>query len=858
MGPSGPPPGEPVHAARDGRDFAVRRGSGRPPGAPRPWHGAGRIAATVLLLTLAALLPPSPAAAQEMPALPTRSGAADGAGPAAALSGVAVLAVAALGVVAAALLRARSDRRRMRQLEGALDLLEHGFALYDADDRLVFCNRAYREIYPRSAPRMVPGASFAELIRYGVAQGEYVEARDDPEGWIARRLALHEAADGRPMLQPLGDGRILRVSEHRTADGGRVGLRVDVTGLERSRRQLAESEARFRALAEHAPIGIWQLDAHGRTVYGNPALRRMLGCDPGDRPAELLLPAEGARLVRDLLGRGGDAASREFELVLTVAGELRCLAGIATPLAPAAGGGLLLTLLDVSIQRRALAELEHLALHDPLTGLGNRRLFEREADLRLQRGEPFALVLVDIDDLSTFNARFGHGEGDRLLVAVAGRLRRFTRVGDLAFRLGGDEFALLVPGIADPGTLAACLGRLAAILAAPPGADGDGEGPVAAWSGSRIAGAVAPLHARTRERLLANAELALALARQPGRGRTAVYEPGLAEARRRRLDLLQRLERAIAEDGLELVAQPQIGLADGRPGGAEVLLRWFDPIEKEPVPPAEFVRLAEESGLVLRLDAWVLERVCAWLAGLGLPADRLPRLAVNVSAAHVVRPELPQLVSGLLATHGLPPDRLEIEVTEHVVLADRERGRRFLGELHGLGVGLALDDFGTGYSSLAYLADLPFDRLKIDRSFVAGVEADRHRRTIVRAITGLARGLGMEVVAEGVETAAQRDILLAEGCDLAQGHLIARPMPLDRLGEWLRTWDAGAWRREVEAARLRGIGTARGEAASGAPAAGAGENGTGNRAAAARRTPGSPFPPVRGRKRVRPDREKRP
>ncbi len=775
MEPSGPPRDGPARPDRGARDSRGRPGTG------------GRIAATVLLL------------------LPFAAALSCVVAPGVAVPGVAVLGVAALGLAATATLRARRDRQRMRQLEGALDLIEHGFALYDDDDRLVFCNRAYREIYPRSAARMVPGVSFADLIRYGVERGEYVEARDDPEGWIRRRLALHEAADGRPMLQPLGDGRILRVSEHRTADGGRVGLRVDVTEPERSRRALAESEARFRALAEHAPIGIWQLDPAGRTVYVNPALRRMLGRDPRDPPEapELLLPAEGVRLVRDLLARGEDAASTGFELVLSVAGETRCLAGIATPLAPAAGGGLLLTFLDVSTQRRALADLEHLALHDPLTGLGNRRLFEREVDLRLQRGGPFALVLVDIDDLSAVNARFGHGEGDRLLVAVAGRLRRFVRTGDLAFRLGGDEFALLVSGIADPGTLAGLLGRLAAALAAPPEPDADDEDSVAAWPGACVAGALAPLHARTRERLLANAELALALARQRGRGQTTVYEPGLAEARRRRLDLLQRLERAIAEDGLELVAQPQIGLADGRPRGAEMLLRWFDPVEKEPVPPAEFVALAEESGLIFRLDAWVLERVCAWLAGLGLPADRLPRLAVNVSAAHVVRPELPQLVADLLATHGLPPHCLEIEVTEHVVLADRERGRRFLGELHRHGVALALDDFGTGYSSLAYLADLPFDRVKIDRSFVAGLEGDRHRRTIVRAITGLARGLGMEVVAEGVETARQRDILLGEGCDLAQGHLIARPMPLDRLGEWLRDWDAEAWRREVEAARLR-------------------------------------------------------
>jgi diguanylate cyclase (GGDEF)-like protein/PAS domain S-box-containing protein len=724
-----------------------------------------------------------------------------------------LIAISILGLAAlCAVLGLGRERQRRRRLEEALDLLEHGFALYDADDRLVVCNRAYREIYPRSASRMVPGVRFADLIRYGVEQGEYLEARDDPEAWIAMRLARHELADGTRLLQPLADGRILEVSEHRTADGGRVGLRVDVTALEHSRRALAESEARFRALAEHAPIGIWQLDSQGQTVYANPALCRMLGAHPADLT---VLPPEAVQLVREGLSREAQATAIDCELTWPLADgrETRSFLVIATALAATAGGGLLLTFLDITSQRRAQAELEHLALHDPLTGLGNRRLFAREADRLLQQGEPCALVLVDIDDLEEFNARFGHGCGDRLLVACGEGLRRFTRAGDLVFRLGSDEFALLLPGMADPADLTRILERLAAALAILPGLEAEASGPAAerspAWPGACMAAALAPRHGRSRETLLANAEFALSLAKQRGRGQILVYDPGLADRCRRRRELLRRLERAIARDELQLVIQPQIDLADGRVRGGEVLLRWFDALEQEPVPPEEFITLAEQTGLIEPLDTWVLGQACAWLAGCGLDGERLPRLSVNVSAAHVARPELPRLVAELLARHGLVPARLEIEVTEHVVLADRDGGRRFLGELHEIGVGLALDDFGTGYASLAYLADLPFDRIKIDRSFIRGLEQGSRQHLLVRAITGLARGLGLEVVAEGVETAAQREVLVAEGIDLAQGYLIARPMPLERFSEWLQSWDVEAWRRAVTGGRHQAPAEAR-------------------------------------------------
>ncbi|GBD44990.1 putative signaling protein [bacterium HR40] len=716
------------------------------------------------------------------------------------IDGIVTLALLVLLLVACCLallvlaVRGRDRERAARlRLEQALDHLEHGLALYDAEDRLVFCNRAYREVYPRSAPFMRPGVRFADLLRYGVEQGEYVEALADPEDWIARRLALHERADGRPLLQLLRDGRILRVSEHRTPEGGRVGLRVDVTELERNRLALERSEARFRLLAEHAPVGIWQLDAAGRTVYANPACRRFFGGEP-DLAS---LPAAATTVIRRLLHADGVAGSLSLEVELPdPAGSENTglsLIAVATPLALEGDGGLLLTLLDVTAERRAAAEIAHLELHDPLTGLGNRRLLEHEVDARLLWGEPFALVLVDVDDLSEFNNRFGHGEGDRLLVTVADRLQSTVRPGDLVFRLGGDEFALLVPGIAEVESCLAFLGRLAAILEQPHPCPGRIVHPRAT-----LAGALFPSHGRSRDILLARAELALDLAKRRGPGQILLYEPELELTRRRQTGLRQRLERALEREEFELVVQPQIGLVDGRVRGAEVLLRWFDPIEREPVLPAEFVPVAEATGLIFELDAWVLERACAWLAGCGLPVERLPRLAVNVSAAHVTRVNLPQLVSGLLTKYALPPSRLELEITESAVVDDRSLGRRLLGDLHALGVALALDDFGTGYASLSYLADLPFDQVKIDRAFIADLDTDSRHRTLVRAIIALGHGLGMEVLAEGLETATQSAILLAEGCDLAQGYGIARPMPLAAFADWLERWDPQVWRQKVE------------------------------------------------------------
>jgi len=676
-----------------------------------------------------------------------------------------------------------------RRLQAAIACLPDGFALYDADDRLVLCNRRYRELYPRTAHLMEPGARFEELLRRAVELGAYGDLAGEGERWIAQRLEHHRRADGRPLIQRLAGGRVVRVTEHRTPDGDRVGLRVDITEMEAQRRIIAASEARWRGLAETAPIGIWQLTEEGRTDYANPALGRLLGRDGGEDPKgaaiEDLVDGADAGILRRFFTALPAAEADGLEMVLHGAdGIARHVLIVARRLERRSGGGVIATVSDITRQKRALAEVERLAMSDPLTGLANRHrlgqfLDRALAEKRDDAGE-LGLLLIDLDGFKEINDSFGHEAGDRVLLEVAERLRRIVREGDLVARLGGDEFALVVASGGGTAELRRVAQRAMRILARPVRLAG-----TRCHVGVSIGIAAAPLHGRDRAVLMRHADLALYRAKREGRGRCVVYRREFSSEIRRRRRLAQALQRALEKEEFELVFQPQVGTVDGRVLGAEILLRWYDPVAEQPVSPAEFVPVAEERGLILELDRYVLRRAMGTIASLRREHPDLV-WGINISAAHIRDGRLVETVAALLREHEFPPGSLELEVTENVFVRDLAAGKRALGKLKELGVKLALDDFGTGYSSLAYLSELPFDRLKIDRSFVHGLGRSRQYRTIVRAIVGLGRRLGMETVAEGVESEAQRAFLAAEGCTAIQGYMIARPMPRRRFTDWLR------------------------------------------------------------------------
>lgn len=424
-----------------------------------------------------------------------------------------------------------------------------------------------------------------------------------------------------------------------------------------------------------------------------------------------------------------------------------------------------------SRQRRAAeAKLRFLAHHDALTGLANReRLQEALEDSlrRMRRDErQVAVIALDLDGFKEINDTLGHAAGDLLLREVGQRLRGLMRGEDLVARLGGDEFVVVQAGLAAPADAATLAERILASLAEPFELDGH-----RALIGCSAGIAVAPQDGEEAEALLSHADAALYRAKAEGRGAARFFEAGMQAALRERRLLERDLRSALADGGFALHFQPLCGLPDGRLAGFEALLRWTRP-GHGPVPPAEFIPLAEETGLIVPIGAWVLRQACreaaCWPPG--------TMVSVNLSPAQFRRGDLLRTVADALEESGLAPARLELEVTEGLLLQDNPGVLGTLEALRAMGVSIAMDDFGTGYSSLAYLWRFPFNRLKIDRSFISGVDGNAKLVSIVEAVIALGRSLGLSITAEGVETEQEATLLRLLGCDLGQGYLLGRPM----------------------------------------------------------------------------------
>jgi diguanylate cyclase (GGDEF)-like protein len=419
---------------------------------------------------------------------------------------------------------------------------------------------------------------------------------------------------------------------------------------------------------------------------------------------------------------------------------------------------------------RTEAEIRQLADFDPLTGLPNRRSFIASLEERLPAGRrriaPFALLMVDLDRFKPVNDTLGHAMGDALLRRVSGRLRAAVRDGDLVARLGGDEFAILaaVAGAEEAATLA---DRVIELVSRPYVIAGQ-----VIDIGASAGVALGPADGATPELLSQSADVALYAAKEAGRGMFRMFEGEMDRRRRERRALELDLRRAVARADFEVHFQPLVDAGTGRYSGAEALVRWHHP-ERGLVPPSVFIPLAEEIGLVGDIGEFVLSRAAREAAG--WPADL--SVAVNLSPVQLRDPGLVALVDRVLRESGLDPSRLELELTETALLQDDGRTLETLVALRAMGVRLAMDDFGTGYSSLSYLARVPFDKIKIDKSFVQQVTSDRNSSSIVRAITTLGSRLGMAVTAEGVETEGQRRFMTEEGATQIQGYLVSRPLP---------------------------------------------------------------------------------
>jgi len=438
-------------------------------------------------------------------------------------------------------------------------------------------------------------------------------------------------------------------------------------------------------------------------------------------------------------------------------------------------------------QRNSLEnELRHQAFHDSLTGLANRALFlDRVEHAMAKRTQGGGLLLLDLDGFKTVNDSLGHVAGDLLLVAVGERLAAAVRPGDTVARLGGDEFAILLEGTNNLDDVRLTSQRVLDSLRAPFHA-AERSISINASIGVALTGG----DDRQASTVLREADLAMYVAKGQGKGRFQIFNPTMQADAMERLALEQDLRRALDAGQLRLVYQPKVDAASGRATAAEALLRWDHPV-RGAVPPAQFIPIAEEVGLIIALDSWVLDTACtqaaAWIAA-GLPLDHI---AVNVSGRELENGDLLARVSDVLARTGLPGERLEIELTEGAAVHQPDAALAEMKSIRELGVTIALDDFGTGYSMLSRLQDFPVDRLKVDRSFIADIGADGSA-PLVAAMIAMGHELGLEVVAEGVETADQLRFLRSNSCDQLQGYLLSRPISAEAFEQVLGTVVDGA------------------------------------------------------------------
>ncbi len=553
--------------------------------------------------------------------------------------------------------------------------------------------------------------------------------------------------------------------------------------LQRRDEELERQRNDFEAAIENMPHGLGMFDRDGRLVVHNSSYLRMYGLSAADiRPGMMLRTILEVRAAKGTYP-SPDASWLERRLDRITRGELlldRLADGriIAVTRNPVANGGWVSVHQDVTEQKRAEDRIAHMAHYDALTGLPNRvLLYEKLMHHlgQLRDGAQLAVLCLDLDQFKQVNDTLGHSVGDALLSGVGRRLRECIRESDIVARLGGDEFAIIQTGMAQPTSATKLAQRLVEQMTVPFEAAGH---EVAVFTSIGIA--VAPVDGTDAEQLLRSADLALYRAKDQGRNGFCFFEPGMDASMHERRNLEIDLRRAISQEEFQLVYQPVMNLAHNRVSGFEALLRWHHP-SRGMVPPAQFVALAEETGLIVPIGEWVLRQACADAAD--WPDDI--RVAVNISPVQFRSKNLAITVVSALAAAGLAPERLEIEITESSLLQSNEATLAVLYQLQGIGVRVAMDDFGTGYSSLSYLRSFPFDKIKIDQSFVRDLDRTKDAVAIVRAVSSLAAELGMITTAEGVDTINQLERVRAEGCAEAQGYLFSPPQPASEVPRML-------------------------------------------------------------------------
>ena len=669
-------------------------------------------------------------------------------------------------------------------LDAALQSIPYGFCVWSPDFRLVMWNKHYLEIYGFPSRRIRKGMTLEAVVQLSARMGNHPDQA--PEEFLAaykKELLGNRGGARAKVRERVQGGRTLETAHVYSPGLGWVVTHEDVTEeiasseiMQRRKRELEQQNLRLDAAVNNISQGLCMYDARGRLVICNEPYQRIYNL-----PEHLLKPGT---LLDDILGylfeQGMHAGSdrdayinwrREVIARGEHAKNIHELDGriIMMQHHPMKDGGWVTTHEDVTEQRQQEERIRHMARHDALTQLPNRVQFLEEmagAEAAIERNEGFAVLCIDLDHFKGVNDTLGHALGDKVLQQASARLWGTTRENDVLARLGGDEFALLLRDIARPADAATIAERIVKAMAQPFSIEGH-----QVVIGASVGIAMAPQDGRTSDELMKNADLALYKAKNEGRSTFHFFEAGMDAAIQKRRTIESGLRLALARNELRLVYQPLIGLKENRVTCLEALLRWDS--ERGPVSPAEFIPVAEETGLIVPIGEWVLREACRQAA---LWPEHV-RVAVNLSVVQFKNKHLYEMVEAVLRDTGLKPTRLELEITESLLLNDNEHTLKTLHRLRALGVRISMDDFGTGYSSLSYLRSFPFDKIKIDRSFMRDLKSKGDSLAIIKAVIGLGHSLGMSTTAEGIETEEQLIAVREQGCNEVQGFLFSPPIP---------------------------------------------------------------------------------
>ncbi len=666
-------------------------------------------------------------------------------------------------------------RRQHDLLQTVLETIPSGISVFDRDLNLLLHNREFQRLLDFPEGMLSEQTTLADIFHFNAHRGEY--GPGDPGEIIRKLLARANEIKAHRFQRLRPNGVTLDIRGAPLKDGGFVTIYSDIS----ERQASAEREQLAQMVFNHSPTGIVLTDDGHRILSLNPALSEMTGYDVSELLGQTMFALTHPlsdfsphQLECTLNARG--LWNGELHVIRKDGGEFPAGVRVSRVHDPKQGkpSHHVWIVADITERKQNEERMRHIAQHDMLTGLPNRlNLLSRLSQLLPETrryGRLLAMLFIDLDRFKIINDTLGHAAGDELLREVAIRLAGLVRETDFVARLGGDEFVVLLPSISQPNDAAIVAQKIIATLSAPIEAEGH-----ELHTSPSIGISIFPDDGLDATSILKSADMAMYHAKSLGRNNFQFFSADMNRAAAERLSIEHRLRHAISRNELSLCYQPQVRASDGRPTGVEALLRWEHP-EEGPISPARFIPVAEETGIICEIGQWVLQQAChdmrAWLNA-GLPPIRM---AVNVSARQLRQHDFCEQVAEALALSGLPPALLEVEITESSVMENPQEAIDILSRLREMGITLAIDDFGTGYSSLAYLKLFPIDRLKIDRSFVADIEHDLNDRAIAIGAIALAHSLGLTVIAEGVESGDQLELLRSNGCDEIQGYLFSRPL----------------------------------------------------------------------------------